>query len=138
MRVNFTIPGKPQGKARARTYHTSSGVRTVTPEKTVLYENLIKGSYLIKYKKRMFDQDQPLIVMIEAVFEPPRSASKKKQQEMIEKKLFPTKKPDSDNIAKVVLDAMNGTVYPDDKQVIGLIVQKVYGKVACVNVIVEG
>lgn len=35
----FTVPGKPQGKARARTFYDSrSGkMSSVTPEKTVLY-----------------------------------------------------------------------------------------------------
>ena len=33
-------------------------------------------------------------------------------------------KPDSDNIAKLVLDALNGVAYEDDSQVVGLVVVK--------------
>ena len=33
-------------------------------------------------------------------------------------------KPDADNIAKLVLDALNGVAYEDDSQVIGLFVAK--------------
>lgn len=138
MRTEFTVPGRPQGKARARTYHTAYGIRTVTPERTVLYENLVKASYQVKYKKRLFqDPDAPLSVTITAVFEPPASCSIKRKRQMIDGELFPTKKPDSDNICKCIMDAMNGTVYPDDKQVVSVVVRKVYGSTACVHVTVE-
>ena len=42
--------------------------------------------------------------------------------------LNPTKKPDADNIGKVVLDALNGIAYEDDKQVIELRVSKQYSE----------
>ena len=40
---------------------------------------------------------------------------------------YPTKKPDADNIAKVVCDALNGLAYKDDAQVIDLTVHKRFG-----------
>lgn len=42
--IKFTVPGQPQGKARARTFYNGNmgRMQSVTPEKTVLYENLIK------------------------------------------------------------------------------------------------
>ena len=40
--------------------------------------------------------------------------------------IFPTKKPDTDNIAKAILDALNGLAYYDDAQVVNLEVQKRY------------
>ena len=48
--------------------------------------------------------------------------------------IYPTKKPDADNIAKIVLDALNGVAYTDDTQVINLSVQKRYGEVPEVKV----
>lgn len=52
----FTVPGKPQGKARARTFHNSKSdkMSSVTPEKTVLYENLIKTCFQQKYGQKRF------------------------------------------------------------------------------------
>ena len=41
-------------------------------------------------------------------------------------KLKPCKKPDADNIAKVVSDALNGIVYEDDSQICDLNVKKLY------------
>ena len=46
----------------------------------------------------------------------------------------PAKKPDIDNVAKAFLDAMNGTVYLDDTQVVELNIKKVYSAVAGVDV----
>ncbi len=46
--VTFHVPGKPQGKAIAGTFrnkHTGNSM-SVTPDNTVLYENLIKDQYL--------------------------------------------------------------------------------------------
>ena len=45
---------------------------------------------------------------------------------MAEWKLHPTKKPDADNIAKVICDALNGVAYGDDTQVVNLNVKKRY------------
>ena len=40
--------------------------------------------------------------------------------------ILPTKKPDTDNIAKAILDALNGVAYYDDAQVVELHVVKKY------------
>lgn len=38
--------------------------------------------------------------------------------------MFDTGKPDCDNIAKAVLDALNGVAFDDDSQVVTLVVRK--------------
>lgn len=45
---------------------------------------------------------------------------------MLQGKILPTKKPDCDNIAKIICDALNGVAYKDDKQIVQLLVSKVY------------
>lgn len=117
----FTVPGQPQGKARARTTKYGS----YTPEKTVLYENYIKLCY---QQKHYGCTDRPVEISISAYFEPPKSVSKVQRQAMLNGLVHHTKKPDIDNIAKVVLDALNGIAYKDDKQVISLIVNKMYNE----------
>ena len=128
----FEVLGQPQGKARARV--TRWGV--YTPEKTALYENLIKLSFKQKYSKL-----EPLTgylkIEILAVFEPPKSTSKKKREQMIYQEIKPSKKPDIDNICKVFLDALNGIAYKDATQVIELVARKCYGEQASVIVNVE-
>lgn len=126
--IHFTIPGEPQGKARARTFYNPRLGRSqsITPEKTVLYENLIKSCYEAgDIKGRWFDKE-PLRMEINALFGIPRSASRKQREEMIAGQRTPTKKPDADNIAKVVCDALNGIAYKDDTQIVSLHIKKSY------------
>lgn len=134
MKVIFTVPGEPQGKARART----CGGHTYTPEKTVLYENLIKTEYARQCGNRKFSilsdgTAQPVAVRIDAVYGIPKSYSKKNRERALSGELAPTKKPDADNIAKVVCDALNGVAYVDDTQVVDLRVFKRFGE-PCVTI----
>ena len=121
--TNFTIPGEPQGKARARVVNVQGQARAYTPEKTTLYENLIKMAY---YSNSKVKTDEPVQVNIKAYMQIPQSISKKKQNKMANGTIRPTKKPDLDNIAKVVCDALNGIAWNDDKQVIDLHIVKYY------------
>ncbi|NCE98428.1 RusA family crossover junction endodeoxyribonuclease [Emergencia sp. 1XD21-10] len=125
--IEFVIEGKPQGKARARTFYNPKLGRSqsVTPEKTVLYENYIKQCFLEQAEERWFDKE-PLKMDIIAFFEIPKSMSQKDRKKIEAGDLFPTKKPDADNIAKVICDALNGIAYSDDTQVIRLNICKVY------------
>ena len=124
----FTIPGKPQGKARARTFYNPGRGRSqsITPEKTVLYENLIKNCYEAASSTERWFNKEPLRMCIKAYFDIPKSVSKKQREEMISAERTPTKKPDADNIAKVICDALNGVAYKDDTQVVSLYIEKTY------------
>lgn len=133
--IIFDIPGKPQGKARARTFYNPGlqRMQSITPEKTVLYENLIKTAYLHAAKGQELDEGA-LEVGIEAVFEPPKSISKKRRAAMLDGTEPHQTAPDVDNICKAVMDALNGVAYPDDKRVVSVNVQKHYGATAHVRV----
>ena len=56
----------------------------------------------------------------------PASAWKKKREQMIFGEIKPTKKPDWDNIGKLVTDALNGIAWHDDAQIVKSTVIKVY------------
>ena len=130
--MEFIIPGKPQGKARARTFYNPKLGRTqsITPEKTVLYENLIISCFKAQNSKDGksigWFKKEPLEVEIEANYPIPKSTTKKIYAEILEGKIKPTKKPDADNIAKVVCDALNGIAYTDDTQITHLTISKHY------------
>lgn len=49
----------------------------------------------------------------------------------------PTKKPDADNIAKTICDALNGVAYDDDKQIAWLSVYKQYSENESIYVTIE-
>ena len=125
----FNIPGKIQAKQRPR----FNGRYAYTPEKTVNFENWVKACYLEKYRSNNL-LDVPLEVHIIAYYEIPKSISKKKKQEMLEDKIRPTIKPDTDNIAKSILDSLNGIAYKDDKQIVSLKVDKYYAEIPSVSV----
>ena len=128
----FTIPGKVQAKQWPR----FNGKFAYTQRETVAYENWVKTCYLEKYKGQKL-LEKPLKVKIIAYYDIPKSTSKKKQKMMLDNEIFPTIKPDADNIAKSILDSLNGIAYLDDKQVVKLIVEKYYSKSANVTVMIE-
>lgn len=121
-KLRFTVPGKPQGKARPR--HTKSGI-VYTPKKTKDYEELIKTYYLLKAPMLMFADDN-ISLSITVWYDIPKSTPKGKAKDMLNGDIEPNKKPDIDNIVKVVIDALNGVAYNDDKQVIEVTAKKQY------------
>lgn len=137
--VMFHVPGKPQGKARSRTYYNANAGKHVssTPDKTVLYENFIKERFLQEAKGFYLSQGVPATLRIVARFLPPKSKSKKIKQQMLDGEILPLKKPDMDNIVKVVADALNGVAYHDDTQVALVIAKKAYSAVEGLDITVE-
>jgi len=117
----LTIPGKPMGKQRPK---FGKGF-TYTPEKTVSYENYVKELFIIQGEEQLFGA---LKADITAYFEIPKSKSKKDKELMIKAVKRPCSKPDSDNIAKIILDSLNGIAYADDSQIVELRVRKYYAE----------
>ena len=128
MKVKFTVLGTPQGKGRPRFTKVGNFVKAYTPDSTVSYENLIKLEYRRQCRDYRFPEEIPLDVRIMAYYDIPKSASKKKRQEMISHQLRPMKKPDNDNIIKCVLDALNQIAYKDDVQVADCQIRKFYSE----------
>lgn len=135
MAIIFTIPGEPQGKARPRVVRDKRTGKTkaYTPDKTVAYEDFVKLRYKSMAKGARFGT-QPLEISIIANFSVPKSKSKKTKVLMLENKIQPTKKPDIDNIAKIICDALNGIAYKDDSQIVRLNVVKKYAETPFVKV----
>lgn len=138
MRAEFSIPGPPQGKGRPRFSSYGGRVHTRTPEQTVLYENLVKTEYQRQCEDIRFPDGKAVSVEIIAFYEIPKNVSKKKRLEMESGRLRPTKKPDADNVAKVICDSLNGIAYRDDSQVAELTVRKFYGEIPRVEVWISG
>ncbi len=122
MKISFTIPGEPTGKARPRVQKFG----TRNEEKTVLYENLVKTCFFRQSNGRKFDDDAQLDVRVTAYYQIPKSVSKKKQEAMLKHIIRPKKKPDVDNVAKIILDALNKEAYYDDAQVVDFQLRKFY------------
>jgi len=110
MEIKFTIPGVPVGKGRPRI--TRNGA--YTPKKTKEYEALVRRCWQTQ-SGQGFSGGIALVATVNAFFPIPKSTSKKKAAAM--EGALCLKKPDSDNITKGILDALNGHAYPDDAAV---------------------
>jgi Holliday junction resolvase RusA-like endonuclease len=128
MKVRFTVLGEPQGKGRPRFANVKGKVITRTPDATVLYENLIATEYRRQVGSTKFPDNEKLDMRIVAYFTIPASASKKKQKQMQDGEIRPTKKPDMDNIIKVVADSLNHIAYRDDAQIVDCQLRKYYSR----------
>ncbi len=129
--MRFEVFGEVIGKGRPR--FTRSG-RTYTPKKTSGYERTIKTAYLNKYT---YLSKKSLRIKICAYLEVAKSHSKVKKTKMLNNLLQCTKKPDIDNIVKVVLDALNKVAYQDDTQVVELVAIKRWSNESRLKVIIE-
>lgn len=124
----FTVLGEPVGKGRPKFSTVNGFAKAYTPAKTTNFENLVRLSYQQQCNKLPYEQGVELEAYITAFFAIPKSVSKKKHDLMANWYLRPTKKPDCDNIAKAVLDALNGIAYHDDSQIVELTVRKRYSE----------
>lgn len=130
--LSFYVPGPPRGKERPR---LGKG-RTYTPAATVAAEKEIA------WEARRAMKAQPIFagalkVVIQAVYQIPKSWSTKEREAAVEVGGWKISKPDVDNIAKLVKDALNPMrdkrtkelvpfVWNDDSQVVDLHVYKSY------------
>jgi Holliday junction resolvase RusA-like endonuclease len=129
--ITFVIPGEPKAKQRPRVGKWGA----YTPKMTVQYENWVKQCYVEQANLNFIGE---ITATITAYFGIPKSTSKKKKEQMLLNKIKCTKKPDTDNIAKIVLDSLNGIAYKDDSQIVELHVFKKYSEEPRVEVELEG
>ncbi|WP_126284501.1 RusA family crossover junction endodeoxyribonuclease [Burkholderia stagnalis] len=119
--IAFVIPGAPVPKGRPR---TGNGT-TYTPKRTRYYEHdvrLMARAALGMVKP----YDGAVHIDLVAYLPIARSWPKWKQQAARDGTLYPTKKPDLDNLEKSVTDGCNGVIYLDDAQIVEVYKAKRY------------
>lgn len=133
--ITFEVPGTPVGKGRPKFARRGAFTVAYTPEKTASYENLVKIKAHAAMNGRM-PITGPVQALISLFVAPPASWSEKKKQQALSGLIYPTTKPDIDNVIKGIFDAMNEIIWKDDKQAVGLTVIKRYAESAkaCVTV----
>lgn len=137
MKIRFIIPGEPQSKARPRMKKFGEG-RPYTLDKTRSYEELVRQCFLAAANGKRFADDAPVEIWITAFMQIPKSATKVRQAQMHSGRLQPLKKPDLDNVMKIVCDALNGTAYKDDAQITKATLAKCWSVHPEVWVTIEG
>ena len=125
--ISFSIPGVAVSKGRPCISTRGGFARAYTPAPTVVYEAQVAAAG----KQAMADAGMtevlttPLNVRIDVFVQIPKSFTKKKREQALSADIFPGR-PDIDNVAKAILDALNNVVYEDDDQVVNLSVSKRY------------
>lgn len=116
-RVYVDVP-EVVGKQRPRAAVRGGRARVYTPRRTREFEERVRGAWLDQVGSKWSGFDGPVSVTVYVERElaksnPKRWAGRKDAC-----------KPDIDNVAKAVLDALGGIAYADDSQVCRLTVDK--------------
>jgi Holliday junction resolvase RusA-like endonuclease len=127
--IDFTLDIVPHGKGRPRAASIGGKARMFTPAKTRNWE----ASFSLLARKHRPEElmTGPLRVSITAFFPRPQKMSKRSKRtgELLggfsEGPIPMASRPDADNVAKAVLDALESW-YRDDAQVFDLVVTKFY------------
>jgi Holliday junction resolvase RusA-like endonuclease len=123
------IPPTGQRRARSRAFNAGGGkfiAQTYKAKEQRLEENRL---ITLLYEHRPPEPMRgPLALLIRAYLPTPTMSKKKRLAASLDE-IRPTVKPDADNLAKQILDCMNGVFFGDDKQIVDLRVQKLYGDI---------
>ena len=128
--ISFSIPGVPQGKARPRFRTIGGHVQTYTPETTREYEARVKQAYISATGGKItIPAGSAVQIEITAIMPVPKSLPKYKKAQLYGAPHI--SKPDADNIAKAIIDGINGTAVNDDSQFFRVAITKQYATVGC-------
>lgn len=105
------VVGEVVGKPRPRFTSYGGRVRTFTPKKGETFESIVRVAYQAQ-GGTMHDG----AVEVEIAYRRPMPKSRPKKVD----REWDSFKPDIDNVAKAVLDALNGVAFADDKDVVSL------------------
>jgi Holliday junction resolvase RusA-like endonuclease len=130
--IIFSVYGQPVPKKRPRV--TRYG-HAYTPKESLAYETEVA----LMAKSAMGSSpplQTPVAAYIYINYAVPPSYTKKRREACLNDSERPTgaNLGDIDNVAKQILDACNGIVYKDDRQVVSLHVTKRYDTTASVHV----
>jgi Holliday junction resolvase RusA-like endonuclease len=120
--VTIIIPGKPCAWQRAR---SNGKVRFDSPEQARNKMTISQIGAAAMRGRPPFEG--PLEVTVGAFWPYPKSMSGKKRG--VYGSQFFTSRPDADNVAKLLGDALNNIVWRDDAQIVSLTVTKRYAPV---------
>ena len=133
--LNFFVETIPIAKGRPRYAKRGNFVQTYTPTKTREYENLIREN-AIKAMGSSKPLETPLKALLLFCMPIPKSTPKNALEAHLNGSIRHVKKPDLDNLAKSVLDAMNTVVFLDDSQITKLTISKKYSKLSGIDILI--
>ena len=132
--MEFDVMMEPRGKGRPR--FTRDG-RTYTPSETTAAEKEIAAAYWALRERSYYERNVPIALHVEAYFKIPPSYVKRKLKAALAGEWLPTKRPDGDNILKLVADALNKAAYYDDSQIVYMTIKKKYASRGFLRIRIE-
>lgn len=126
MTLTFTVPMEPVAKGRPRFSTRGGFARAYTPKKTLDAEAIV-AAYGRQHRKHLGEHHFSGPVTLSVVFFMPiPKSAPKKQREILKMGAPHVKKPDGENLGKLVADALNGILYEDDSQLYVMRFEKTY------------
>ena len=117
IRYQIVVPGTPVAKGRPKFSNRGGFTKTYTPKKTADFEQLV---HFTAIQAGVTPIPGPLRVTIRAYWPSVKPDRKKNPRPTCRR----IKRPDADNVAKSVLDGLEGVAYSDDAAVCALHVFK--------------
>jgi Holliday junction resolvase RusA-like endonuclease len=134
--IHFHVEGIPKPKKRPRFRQFNGIVQSYTDKGTREYEDHVRLT-----SQTAMGTTEPIETAVGVYMyirlPIPKSHSKKRTEDCLEGREKPIKKPDIDNLAKSLLDGMNGVVFKDDSQIVSLHCTKVYSSEPGVDIMVR-
>jgi Holliday junction resolvase RusA-like endonuclease len=122
MAITFTVPGNPVPQPRVRVSTRGGFARAYVPSKHPVHDYRTQLAVAARLAG-LTPTGEPLDVVIDAVFQRPKSHMRKAGVKPTAPRL---PRPDVDNVAKAVLDSLQDVI-GDDTMVARLVVEKSWG-----------
>ena len=130
--IRFRVEGDVVAQGRPRLTTVGGHARAYDPAASRDYKHYVR--LVASQHKGEGLMEGPVAVKLVVGRKIPSSWSKRKQDAAQKGEILPTTKPDVDNMAKGVKDALSGVIWRDDAQVVELTVRKVYAPAGYVEV----
>lgn len=129
--ISFTVPGLPRAQKRHRTYMKGKGGKPLPFARNVDPSKQDKANFLAQCRRHAPDAPWtgPLRLTVVFLFPHPKThyrTGKHSNELRPDAPSWHTSRPDTDNLCKLVKDALSGVFYRDDAQIAGLVATKCY------------
>jgi Holliday junction resolvase RusA-like endonuclease len=115
MAFKTIIKIEPVAKGRPRSTIQGGKIWTYNPDRTQVAEETIRA-FLSEYKETIFPQHAPLKLTV--------TFYRTKSKWLPKRETLPFRRPDLDNLLKLLLDAINHILIPDDAQITSIETKK--------------
>ncbi len=122
--IKFAIVGPVQAQQRPRFSRQNGHVRTYDDKKSRTYKAHVQKCAARYAPEQLIDS--AIELHIDVFHKLQQSGSKQLKADKLAHRVRPTVKPDLDNLAKGIKDALTGMIWRDDAQVVSLTVRKFY------------